>query len=132
MSSPLERPPFTVAVIEDDPAVLTLLREVFETNGFSVEPFTHPADALTSIRNAPPSVIVLDWHLPELSGWGVIEQLRRELERLPPILVLTGDVRLRELPGICTVLRKPVSLAHLVECVRALANDSTRRPARTA
>lgn len=121
-----EPSPPAVVLLEDDPAVLTLLRDVLESAGFSVQAFTRPFQALASIRRQVPAVLVLDWHLPDLDGRAVLERMRDFLGRLPPVLVLTGDVRLRPPPEVAEVLRKPVSLTLFVEHVRALAAAPSR------
>jgi CheY-like chemotaxis protein len=119
-----------VVLIEDDPAVQTILKEALEAGGLRVHAFASPFLALAFIRRAPPEVLVLDWHLPEMNGHAVVEQLRRQLDALPPIVVVTGDVRLKVPFKVAEVMRKPVSLVRFVERVASLTVPLTQ-PAQT-
>ena len=117
-----ELPSSPIVIIEDDPSVLSSLREAIEAAGFGVRAFTSPFLALASMRQSVPDVLVLDWHLAELNGYVVLEHLRNASHDKPRVLVLTGDVRLEVSPTLAEVMRKPVSLVRLVERVRALAS----------
>lgn len=66
---------------------------------------------------------MLDWYLPFMNGQGFLEHLERAVARLPPVLVLTGDVHVRKSTGISEVLVKPVSLDVLIERVAALSGQ---------
>jgi DNA-binding response OmpR family regulator len=121
-----ETAPATVVLIEDDAAVQCLLREALEAAGFKVQAFAYPFQALASMRRTVPSVLVLDWHLPEMSGRAVIDFARHTMEALPPVLVVTGDLQLQAPSDVAEVVRKPVSIARFVERVRELASSGAR------
>ena len=60
-----------IFVVDDDPAVARLSTMVLELEGFSVEAFTSPLDALANLANptlSQPKAIVLDLNMPECDG----------------------------------------------------------------
>jgi CheY-like chemotaxis protein len=66
-----------VLVVEDDPALTTLLTECLALDGLEVESAGSGAAGLARALADPPAVIVLDVGLPgELDGWQVLVQLK--------------------------------------------------------
>jgi two-component system phosphate regulon response regulator PhoB len=104
----------SVWVVEDDEEVLRLLIEVFEGSGLAVRAFSHPIPALEALREGRPDVLVLDWHLPRMTGWLFLEQLRAIGRSALPVIIITGDVRLDPRQGVAAIFRKPVRLDALV------------------
>lgn len=107
----------SVMVVEDDEGVLMLLGEVLENSGYLVRPFFNPIHALEDARREVPDAIILDWYLPYMNGQDFIVHLNARIQRPPPVLVLTGDVKLRRVNGIAEVLIKPVGLDLLIQRV---------------
>jgi len=113
-------------IVEDEGALVELLRYNFEQEGFRVSAAADGEEALVMVAEDPPDIIVLDWMLPHLSGLEVCRQLRRRPEtRAIPIIMLTargeeGD-RVRGLEsGADDYLSKPFSPRELVARVRAV------------
>ena len=115
-----------ILIVEDDAALVELLRYNLARAGFAVDAAADGAEALLKVRERPPALIVLDWMLPEVSGIEVCRHLRRDAPtRAIPILMLTakGEVvdRVRGLEaGADDYLAKPFSPAELVARVRAV------------
>ena len=67
----------TILVVEDEAALLALLRYNLERQGFHVEEATDGQEALLRIAEAKPDLVLLDWMLPAMSGIEVCRQIRR-------------------------------------------------------
>jgi two-component system phosphate regulon response regulator PhoB len=124
-----------VLIVEDEPALVTLLQYNFESSGFAVAAAGDGEDALVQIAERRPDLVVLDWMLPAVSGIEVCRQIRRKPEtRDLPIVMLTargeeGD-RVRGLEsGADDYVTKPFSPAELIARVRAVLRRT--RPALT-
>ena len=122
-----------ILVVEDENALVTLLRYNLEREGFQVIEAGDGEEALLLAREQRPDLILLDWMLPLLSGIGVCRQLRRLPEtRSVPIIMLTargeeGD-KLRGLDsGADDYVTKPFSPSELIARVRAVIRRA--RPA---
>ncbi|MDQ3963842.1 MAG: response regulator [Actinomycetota bacterium] len=87
------RPTARILIIDDDISVVRLLEEMLASVGFTdVASVTDPRAAVATYRSFQPDLILLDLHMPHLSGLGVIAALRPEIgDGSVPIVVLTAD-----------------------------------------
>jgi len=125
-----------VLVVEDERALVTLLRYNLEREGFAVNEAHDGEEALLQLRETAPDVVLLDWMLPRISGIEVCRQIRRAPAwRDLPVIMLTargeeGD-RVRGLDGGADdYVVKPFSPGELVARLRAVIRRV--RPAATA
>ena len=115
-----------VLIVEDESALMALLRYNLEREGFDVDEAIDGEEALLTVAEQPPDLIVLDWMLPKLSGIEICRQLRRRPEtRATPIIMLTAKTeesdRVRGLDsGADDYVTKPFSPAELIARVRAV------------
>ena len=118
--------PTRLLLVEDDPAMIELLRWKFEREKFAVTHTASGEEALLLASEAPPDIVVLDWMLEELSGIEVCRRLRRMPDTANvPIIMLTarGEEadRVRGLEtGADDYVTKPFSPLELVARVRAV------------
>jgi CheY-like chemotaxis protein len=90
MTSRTDGPPRTIMVVDDERELRDTLGQVLEEAGYDVVCAVHGADALAQLsRIPPPSAIVLDLFMPELSGWRFAEQLKlkENFSRIPVIVI---------------------------------------------
>jgi len=127
----------TVFVVDDDPALLRLIKKLLETNGRKVETFTSANEFLQSYRADRAGCLVLDVRMPGMSGLALQERLATD-EIALPILIVTGygDVpvavqAMRQ--GAFDFIEKPFSGQILIDRIEAaLAEDARRRQTRTS
>jgi len=122
-----------VLVVEDEPALSTLLRYNLEKEGFDVSEARDGEEALLQLKEAKPDAVLLDWMLPRLSGLEVCRQIRRAPAwRDLPVIMLTargeeGD-RVRGLDsGADDYVVKPFSTTELIARLKAVIRRA--RPA---
>jgi two-component system phosphate regulon response regulator PhoB len=122
-----------ILVVEDEAPLVTLLRYNLEGAGFEVSDAPDGEEALISIAERKPDLILLDWMLPLVSGLEVCRQIRRKPEtRDIPIIMLTArgeeEDRIRGLDnGADDYITKPFSPSELLARVRAILRRT--RPA---
>ncbi len=115
-----------VLVVEDEAALVTLLRYNLEREGFRVIDAANGEEALLIVKEQRPDLILLDWMLPALSGIEVCRQIRRSPEhRRTPVIMLTArgeeTDKLRGLEvGADDYVTKPFSPSELVARCRAV------------
>ena len=119
-----------VLVVEEESALVTLLRYNLEREGFRVGEARDGEEALLMAREQKPDLVLLDWMLPLLSGLEVCRQMRRMPEtKTVPIIMLTargeeGD-KLRGLDsGADDYVTKPFSPSELIARIRAALRRS--------
>ena len=78
-----------VLVVDDNEDNLRVTEEILKTRGYTVHIATDGAQALRSIEQNRPDVVLLDIMLPDMDGMEVLDRLRSNPEhvRLPVILV---------------------------------------------
>jgi two-component system phosphate regulon response regulator PhoB len=116
----------TILVVEDEDALATLLQYNLEKEGYQVLVASDGEEALVSVDEKLPDLIILDWMLPKISGIEVCRRLRQRPEsRNAPIIMLTArgeeSDRIRGLDtGADDYVVKPVSMSELAARVRAV------------
>jgi DNA-binding response OmpR family regulator len=118
-----------IAVIEDEPEVQALLRDVLESEGHSVLTIAHGGTAQELLRDSRPDLILVDLMLPDLSGAQVCAWLRQHGHGSTPMIAMSADnIQLRKIQrsGLFQdAIRKPFDLDELLFLVDAY----TRRAA---
>jgi DNA-binding response OmpR family regulator len=129
-----------VAVIDDEPDVLTFLRLALEDAGFDVLISGSPAQVLTDLESFGPDVICLDLLMPERMGLSLFVEIRRtpSMERVP-VVILSGLAGAGETlaalntagdllpPAFC--FEKPVDIGTFVARLQQLAHEPHMEPA---
>jgi two-component system phosphate regulon response regulator PhoB len=125
-----------ILVIEDDAAIIELLRYNLESEGLRATIATSGEEAEVQVAEDRFDLIVLDWMLPGVSGIELCRRLRRhDATRTVPILMLTargeeGD-RVRGLAtGADDYVVKPFSVPEVLARVKALLRRAA--PSRVA
>lgn len=108
-----------ILVVDDDPAILSTVKEFLQLEGYGVQTATNGAEALAVLKTRNHSLILLDMRLPLLDGWEVARRIHEDPRR-PPIVVMTvaQSARLwaQEIEAE-DYLAKPVDLADLLAVV---------------
>lgn len=111
-----------VAVIDDDPAVLNSLKFLLELAGHRVATYGSAA-AFLEDRAVGHACLILDHHMPQMTGLALAARLRSEGDMLP-VLLITGSpsaaivAKAAEL-GVERVIEKPPSEQDLLSFVGA-------------
>jgi FixJ family two-component response regulator len=117
-----------IAVLDDEPKFCRALARLLKTHGFEVVTFTRGEEFLEACASRLPICLLLDLHMPGLSGFEVLERIAA---RHVPALVITGHdqpgnaERVRSLGGLNYFL-KPVNEAQLLAAIHdALGHSET-------
>jgi hypothetical protein len=109
-------------VIDDDPNALDLLGRTLQGAGARVVTASGGQEALRLAKTLHPAAITLDVFMPEMDGWEVLRELKRDPETrdIPVIMVTMTDDREKGYAlGATEFLTKPIDrgrLAQLLEC----------------
>lgn len=80
-----------ILVVEDEPEVLDLLRDVLEMGGFSVTGVSRPDLVWEAIATGRSDLFLLDVMLPGMSGVELAQQLRETVPSCPPMIALSAS-----------------------------------------
>jgi len=112
-----------VLVVEDEPRVAAMLRDVLVELGYIVTVAGGGAEALQLVPVFAPDVVLLDLLMPEMSGVEVLEHLRRDRPTLP-VVIMSGNedvdvARAALRDGAFDYLGKPFKIDALARVVAA-------------
>lgn len=80
--------------IEDDENISQTVKEFLERRGYQVSIFQTIADAKQALKNMCPTLVLVDWNMPDRSGAMLCQWIRRSFKELPVIfLTVRGDSR---------------------------------------
>ena len=124
--------PFSVLVVDDDPADCDLLCALVEiaVPGARIVVAGNGFDALIEVGKAMPDLIVTDITMPHMDGVEMIRHLSTQGEARPPAIVAVSSHsaahvdKLGGLPAGVTLLGKPVDAARFVETVNQALDGS--------
>lgn len=87
--------PLSIAILDDQPPVRRALRRLLGTHGHHVTLFEDGFSLLAASSSSQFDCILLDLHMPGLSGFDVLSSLAASGPH-PPVLVITG----KDQPGL--------------------------------
>ena len=114
-----------VLVVDDEAAQREVLIYNLQSEGFTVASAADGEEALLSVAETPPDVILLDWMMPNVSGIEVCRRLkiRPETRDIPVIMLSARSEELDLVRGLETgaddYVTKPYSVAELMARVRS-------------
>jgi two-component system response regulator RegX3 len=121
-SAPTGEPAPTILVVEDEEALADSVRYNLEREGYTVVVAADGRRALERFREQPPSLVILDLMLPEMSGLDVCRMIRADSD-VPIIIVTAKDSEADKVTGLelgaDDYVTKPFSMRELVSRVRA-------------
>ena len=126
MNATADSKPFSILIADDDRNSRNALRDIIQPEGFETITASSGEEAIDIIRGVTIHLVLLDMHMPKLTGLETLVIVRQINATLPAILV-TGDpsdslVRAAIQAQFYSVLPKPVSKGLLLYTVlKALA-----------
>ncbi len=130
-----------VLILDDDPAMLSILEGVLSTAGYRCHVAGGPEQALSLMaKEAAVKVVISDIYMPGMTGLQFVDRLltQRVSQPMPRVLLLTAQpsvqVTIEALRlGVCDFLIKPVRPPELLEAVkRAMAREDAERVERVS
>jgi DNA-binding response OmpR family regulator len=124
-----------IGILDDDPAICGMLRELLELTGHEVTVYNNPWNLLMVLFHSDPPIhlfdaMIVDILLPDLAGSQVIQQIREHIIDLPVVVIsalpesVLDSIHLK-FPTL-TILKKPFALNDLLaalEPVNALIQE---------
>ena len=114
-----------ILIIEDNPRDLKLVREVLQASGFQTLEATTGEAGIELARERGPALILMDIHLPQMSGREAAKILKGDAKTEHiPIVALTasamkGDREALLAEGFDGYIAKPINIKEIAEIVRS-------------
>ena len=114
----------TVMIIEDEEALALILKYNLEKEGYNVVWESRGNRALSQVEQNHPSVILLDWMLPEISGVEICKMIRNkpDIKNIPVIMLTAKGEEEDKVKGLSAgaddYVTKPFSIPELMARVK--------------
>jgi FixJ family two-component response regulator len=110
-----------IAVVDDDAAIRKALRRLLSSADMNVATFDSGQSFLDSLANQSPDCLILDLHMPGISGLELLQGLSRIDVAVPTIVITAYDERAMEClaAGAQVYLRKPVDDLVLLSAIKS-------------
>ena len=115
-----------IFVVDDEKAIAETLAVILARSGFTVNSFTSPREALEKARRFPPSLLLSDVFMPELSGVDLAVQIKVTWPHCK-ILLFSGQAETNDLLSAAReqgydfpLLAKPIHPVDLLQRIRDL------------
>ena len=131
MDSSVNKSQSKVLVVDDEPAIRDMIRFALEQADMSVQSAANAHEALLSINDNRPDIILMDWMMPRVSGVELTRRLRKDsyTEDIPIIMLtakVTEDDKVAGLEaGADDYVIKPFSPRELLARIRAVMRRSS-------
>lgn len=117
-----------ILILDDEESLTTAVKDILEAQGFLVDVSWEPDLARTMLKVSSYDLLILDWHMPTMSGIEFLTTMRMGGSSLPVLMLTGADTSEEKVRGLETgaddYLTKPFNARELVARVRALL----RRP----
>lgn len=111
---------FEIAVVDDDESVCKALKRLLGSAGYHASTFTRGAEFLRSVETRRPDCVVLDVHMPGMTGLDVLARLKDSGSEVPVIIITAYDDRethQKALQAGALFLRKPFNDQALLDAI---------------
>lgn len=121
-----------VLLVEDVELNIIVAKTTLEKLGHQVDVARNGQEAISLFEQKDYDLLLLDIKLPDMSGFEIAQYLRHRYEQgiydyLPPLIAFTANVMQSEeeyhAQGMDGVLRKPLSISELQQCLRQFFDD---------
>ena len=125
--------PSSILVVDDEPGILALIKDILEDEGYKVEVAEDAEAARASRRNRRPDLILLDIWMPDSDGISLLREWAKSSAGDVPVIMMSGHGTIETAVeatrlGAYDFLEKPLSTAKLLLAVRrALEAAQLRR-----
>jgi FixJ family two-component response regulator len=112
-----------IAIVDDDASVRKALARLLAASSFDIDTYGSARDFLASLRTGKPDCLVVDLHMPELTGFDLQRQLALIGVQIPTIVITAyNEPGLRERcqsAGAAAFLLKPLNGSTLIGVINA-------------
>jgi CheY-like chemotaxis protein len=127
---------FTILVIDDDELVREMVVELLEAEGHRVLSAASGEDGLATVRAVRPDLILVDHHMPGMTGHEVIQRLKADAAtgRIPVVAMTSAggeDMHKLSLVGAVAFIPKPFDATEFCRLIADILNVTAGKTRRT-
>lgn len=117
-----------ILLVDDNPDAVRVIESFLKALDHVVFSYTDAREALLWLKDVRPEIVVADLDMPGMNGYEFIRRLHAYLSfSTVPVICVTGTEATDEeiyAAGFSAILRKPVTLADMLEAIEAVTSKS--------
>jgi len=115
-----------ILIVDDQPGICLLLKDVFTNEGYDVMLAHTGTEALEKISEHSFDLIMLDYHLPILSGHEILQQMIKK-KMIIPVILMSGLIEniqadFSDENITIEIVAKPFNLKEIIGLVKSMIN----------
>ncbi len=119
-----------IVVVDDDAALVQLIQELLESEGYEVRVAGNGAEAYHHVRDPKCKAVLLDIHMPGINGPELLMLMVADGVRVPVILMTSDpgyqEDEMKQFPNVQKLLHKPLYPEDVVVAVRRAVSTPVR------
>jgi DNA-binding response OmpR family regulator len=124
-----------VVCIEDEPAMIDLVKLILKNRGYDVMGALGGKEGLELIAKIKPDLVLLDLMMPDMNGWDVYQQMKADsyMSTIPVIVVTAKAQNIDKVLGLHIAkvqdyITKPFSPAELLKSIDRVLGEASKAP----
>ncbi|MEP6576822.1 MAG: response regulator [Nitrososphaerota archaeon] len=119
-----------ILIVDDEPDITLSFKMILEGNGFKVDTYNDPVQAIGNFKVGSYDLVILDIRMPKMDGFQLYEELKKVDDKVKVVFITAFDINYEGLRKmypelrIDSFVRKPVDSEYLINVVK----DELRRP----
>ena len=117
-----------VLIVDDEPDVNTVLKNVFDQNGFNAASYDDPILALENFKAGSYDLLLLDIKMPEMDGFQLYQKMKKIDSKVKVCFLTASELyheRSRKEEGCCAIdkdlfVRKPIENEDLIKKINTI------------
>jgi len=124
-----------VLVIDDSAVIRNMVRDMLPKGNFEVLEAKDGVQGINLVRQERPTLIMLDFLLPRMSGWEVFQQIQAQADlQSIPLVLMSGrkeevTEKIKEPFEYFEFVQKPFDQKILIDAIKMAMSKAKRRPA---
>ena len=112
-----------ILIVEDEPSLVFTLKDTLEAENYDVEVVTDGSDAVDTVTEYDPDLMILDLMLPNVSGYDICKKVRELKYSFPIIMLPARDQEIDKVTGLNIgaddYMTKPFGVKELLARIKA-------------
>lgn len=112
-----------ILIVEDEPSLVFTLKDTLEAEKYDVTVVTDGAEAVESVKEVEPDLMILDLMLPNVSGYDICKEIRDLKYTFPVIMLTARDQEIDKVTGLNIgaddYITKPFGVKELLARIKA-------------
>ena len=105
---------YSILTVDDEKDICEMIASFMERKGYKVKTALSGEDALRSMGDDKPDIVLLDLHMPGLGGEGTLKEIKKQYKDIPVIILTVNNAPQKALEllklGAMDYMSKPIDL----------------------